>query len=130
MDGFEVLAHIREHDAEVILVTGHGDMDMAILALRAGASDFVPKPVEQSVLDAALRHARDRLRLKQELRAAEQALRRANDELEARVTQRTAQLSEANQRLQVEMVERERLEERLETILVRVIKSHFQRFES
>ncbi len=77
IDGFEVLEKVRARDpeAEVILVTGHGDMDMAISALRAGASDFISKPVEQSTLETALRHAQARLRLKRELREARDALR-------------------------------------------------------
>ncbi len=113
MDGFEVLRAIRERDpeAEVILVTGHGDMEMAIAALREGASDFIPKPVEQATLNAALRHAKERLRLKRELRAAQAALRRAHDELEVRVQQRTAELSEANQQLEAQIVERKRAEQ-------------------
>lgn len=115
MDGFEVLRAIRERDpeAEVILVTGHGDMEMAIEALREGASDFIPKPVEQSTLNAALRHAKERLRLKRELREAQAALRRAHDELEVRVQQRTAELSEANEQLEAQIAERMRAEHAL-----------------
>ncbi|MFP4394661.1 MAG: GAF domain-containing protein [Anaerolineales bacterium] len=116
MDGFEVLRTIRERDpeAEVILVTGHGDMEMAIAALREGASDFIPKPVEQATLNTALRHAKERLRLKRELREAQAALRRAHDELEVRVQQRTAELSEANQQLEAQIAERMRAEQKLQ----------------
>jgi PAS domain S-box-containing protein len=76
VDGFEVLRTIRAQDpeAEVILTTGHGDKDMVIQALRAGASDFIPKPIDRVVLDAALGRAEERLRLKHELHAAETAL--------------------------------------------------------
>ncbi len=76
MDGFEVLHAIRERDAEaeVILVTGHGDMDTAIEALRAGASDFIPKPVEQKTLHSVLHRAQERQRLNRELREAREAL--------------------------------------------------------
>ncbi len=86
LDGFGVLQSIRQQDgeAEVILVTGHGDMDMAIEALRAGASDFVPKPVNQLILEAALRRAEERLRLKRELSAARAALQQYSAELEIR----------------------------------------------
>ncbi|NBD36756.1 MAG: GAF domain-containing protein [Chloroflexi bacterium] len=116
MDGFEVLRAIRERDpeAEVILVTGHGDMEMAIEALREGASDFIPKPVEQSTLNAALRHAKERLRLKRELREAQAALRHAHDELEIRVQRRTAELSEANRQLEAQIAERRRAEQKLQ----------------
>lgn len=77
VDGFAVLAQIREHnpDAEVILITGHGDMDLAIAALRAGASDIIPKPIEQATLTNVLRHAHSRLGLRRELVAAREELR-------------------------------------------------------
>ncbi len=101
MDGFEVLAAIRERDpeSEVILVTGHGDVDMTIAALRAGASDFIPKPVEKATLQAALRRSRERLRLQRELRAATEALKQERALLAQRVAERTAELSAANAEL-------------------------------
>ncbi|MGK5089396.1 response regulator [Bdellovibrionota bacterium FG-2] len=48
MDGIEVLKRIREKSQQtgVILITGHGDRDLAIRALRDGAFDFFNKPVD------------------------------------------------------------------------------------
>jgi PAS domain S-box-containing protein len=85
LDGFDVLRSIRERDpeAEVILITGHGDMDTAISALRAGASDFVPKPVQQDVLEATLRRAQERLQLRASLRQAQEALRASEEHYRA-----------------------------------------------
>ena len=85
IDGFEVLQAIRALDvqAEVILVTGHGDVDMAISALRAGASDFIPKPVEHTTLNAALQRAEERLRLRRQLREAQEALRASEEHYRA-----------------------------------------------
>jgi C4-dicarboxylate-specific signal transduction histidine kinase len=96
-DGFGVLAAIREQnaEAEVILVTGHGDMGVAIEALRAGASDFIPKPVEATTLETALRRADERLRLKRKLRAAQAELKQYAADLEAR----NQELHEAQARL-------------------------------
>ena len=84
-DGFAVLQVIREQadDVEVILITGHGDMEMAIEALRAGASDFIPKPVDPTMLATSLRHAQERLRLKRELRAVREALRASEEQYRA-----------------------------------------------
>jgi FixJ family two-component response regulator len=58
------------HDIPVIFITGHGDIPMAVRAMKAGAVDFLPKPFDaQTLLDAierALvkdrerRHANDR----------------------------------------------------------------------
>lgn len=88
-DGFAVLKEIRDYDpaADVILITAPGDMEMVIAALRAGATDVIPKPVEATVLATVLHHAGDRIALKRELRqarkaqhhAAEKARRDAHD---------------------------------------------------
>ena len=85
MDGFDVLQAIRKlnPDAEVILITGHGDMEMAIEALRAGASDFIPKPARPDVLRTALQRAESRLRLKEELMTAQEALRASEEHYRA-----------------------------------------------
>jgi anti-anti-sigma factor len=63
MDGLEVLRRIKEIDAatEVIVITGHGDMDLAIQALDLYATDFINKPIQKEALDAALRRAEKRL---------------------------------------------------------------------
>jgi len=48
MDGIELLRHAREIDADlpVILVTGHGDIAMAVQAMRDGAYDFIERPYD------------------------------------------------------------------------------------
>jgi CheY-like chemotaxis protein/anti-anti-sigma regulatory factor len=63
MDGIEVLQSIKEIDraAEVIIITGHGDMDLAIRALSLDATDFINKPIRQGNLDAALKRAEERI---------------------------------------------------------------------
>ncbi|RAM64618.1 Fis family transcriptional regulator [Herbaspirillum rubrisubalbicans] len=56
--GLQVLAHVVAIDADlpVIVVTGHGDVGMAVEAMRAGAYDFVEKPFgSDSLLEIALR---------------------------------------------------------------------------
>lgn len=65
MNGLEVLKKIKEidPDTEVIVITGHGDMELALEALNLNATDFVNKPIQKSALDAALRRAEERLKL-------------------------------------------------------------------
>ncbi len=48
MDGLELLKAVMELDSEipVVLFTGHGDIQMAVSAIRDGAYDFVEKPFE------------------------------------------------------------------------------------
>lgn len=55
MDGLELLAKVHELDEEipVILITGHGDVAMAVQAMRDGAADFLTKPFATDHLIAA-----------------------------------------------------------------------------
>ncbi|TVM17383.1 hypothetical protein DPQ33_09400 [Oceanidesulfovibrio indonesiensis] len=68
MDGMEVLSRIKKIDpsAEVIVITGHGDMDLAIEALNLDATDFINKPLQREALDRALKRAEERIRLTQD----------------------------------------------------------------
>lgn len=76
MDGIEVLQRIKEldPDAEVIIITGHGDIDNAIEALKLGASDFISKPVRDEVLSVALQRAEEKRAMKMQLKAYTQNL--------------------------------------------------------
>ncbi|WDP86079.1 MAG: response regulator [Desulfobacter sp.] len=62
MDGLEVLRQIRaaRPQCQVIIITGHGDMDRALEALDLDASDFINKPVERQALNEALVRAEKR----------------------------------------------------------------------
>lgn len=63
IDGLEVLRRIRKTKipSEVIIITGHGDMEKAIEALDMDASDFINKPVERKALNSALNRAEKRI---------------------------------------------------------------------
>lgn len=65
IDGMEVQQRLRECGVllPVIIMTGHGDIDMAVKAMKAGASDFIEKPFEKALLFDALESARQRLDL-------------------------------------------------------------------
>jgi signal transduction histidine kinase len=91
MDGIEVLRRVKAIDleAEVIVITGHGDMDSAIAALQYGASDFITKPVRSEVLTLALERAEKNVATSQQLRAYTENLEQKVEEcvLELRQTQ-------------------------------------------
>lgn len=67
IDGLTVLQRIKDIDpkAGVIVITGHGDTDLAQRALESNAIDFIHKPIKKEALDAALKKVRQRLGLKQ-----------------------------------------------------------------
>ena len=70
MDGIQVLKKVKtlNPDAEVIIITGHGDIENAIEALKYGASDFINKPVRDEALSIALQRAREKLDIRQQLK--------------------------------------------------------------
>ena len=59
MNGVELLKRLREIDAllPAIVITGHGDVRMAVEAMKNGALDFIEKPFADDVLIASIRHA-------------------------------------------------------------------------
>jgi len=64
MNGLEALAHFRERNAAVILLTGHGDVTTAVQAMQLGAENFLTKPVDLDHLLAAVARVADKVRLK------------------------------------------------------------------
>ena len=70
MDGIELLKKIKEEspDTEVIMITGHGDMDLAIQSLKFDATDFITKPINDEALEIALKRANEKITLKTKLR--------------------------------------------------------------
>ncbi|MBU1195939.1 MAG: response regulator [Proteobacteria bacterium] len=70
MDGLELLKKIKETDtdSEVIIVTGHGDIDSTITALQYGASDFINKPVRDESLAIALERAKAKIEIREKLK--------------------------------------------------------------
>ncbi|PIP36989.1 MAG: histidine kinase, partial [Desulfobacterales bacterium CG23_combo_of_CG06-09_8_20_14_all_52_9] len=69
IDGLTLLKKIKamNPDTEVIIITGHGDIDSAIHALQHGASDFINKPVKDEALSVALRRAKEKQTIRKQL---------------------------------------------------------------
>ncbi|CAL76136.1 C4-dicarboxylate transport transcriptional regulatory protein (response regulator in two-component reguatory system) [Bradyrhizobium sp. ORS 278] len=66
--------HRLDPDLPVILVTGHGDISMAVEAMRHGAYDFIEKPCSSEQLVSVVRRALDKRRLTLEVRTLRSAL--------------------------------------------------------
>jgi two-component system, NtrC family, nitrogen regulation response regulator NtrX len=68
MDGMQILQHIRRDypDTPVIMISGHGNIDTAVSAIKMGAYDFIEKPFKSDRLILQVQHAIDAARLKRE----------------------------------------------------------------
>ena len=91
MDGIEVLKKIKDlnADTEVIIITGHGDIENAIEALKHGASDFISKPVRDEALAIALGRAREKFDIRQQLKEYTTDLERKVDAATREVRRRS-----------------------------------------
>lgn len=69
MDGIQLLRHIKQEaaDTEVVMITGHGDMDLAIRSLKHQATDFITKPIHVDALEIALKRVGDKILMRQKL---------------------------------------------------------------
>jgi len=65
MTGLQLLERVKAIDPElpVLLVTGHGDVDLAVAAIKDGAYDFISKPFDGERLATAVAHAAEKRRL-------------------------------------------------------------------
>jgi two-component system C4-dicarboxylate transport response regulator DctD len=100
MDGMTLMSRVREIDADipVILVTGHGDVQLAVKAMREGAYDFIEKPFNgQDLADIAAR-AIDRRALVLENRLL-RAVAGKRDDIEGRLPGRTQAMVDLRYRL-------------------------------
>jgi PAS domain S-box-containing protein len=99
MDGIELLRKIKQEDSEteVIMITGHGDMDLAIESLKHEATDFITKPIKDEVLEIALKRANERISMRRQLREY-------TEHLEDLVREKSAQLVEAERLIAVGQV--------------------------
>ena len=94
MDGLELTRRIKSAspDTMVVIVTGFGDVDVTVSALRAGAEDFILKPFNIDALALTVDRALDKRQLIIENRSHQQ-------ELESRIEMATSQLDKVNREL-------------------------------
>jgi DNA-binding NtrC family response regulator len=87
MDGLELLAEIRARrpDIPTLMITGHGETELVVHALRGGACDFIRKPIDRDYFVASLRRAMQMRELSRRAKEEQLALERHIEELESRV---------------------------------------------
>jgi len=87
MDGIQVLQKVRQSwpDIEVIMITGHGDMDAVIQAMRNGAVEFFPKPFRLLDMKAAIQRTKRFINLNHRLKEIKQSYNFLSKELRENV---------------------------------------------
>ena len=102
LNGVELLRAIREAapHVQVILMTGEPTVETAAQALRAGATDYLFKPINKNAVLRSVGHAAKLKQLDDRRRTLEAANREYREKLEQLVAERTRELEESNKQLQ------------------------------
>lgn len=81
MDGIEVLENIQAvgSDAQVIMISGHGNIDTAVSAIKKGAYDFIEKPLDLNRLLITIRNAMDKSTLITETKVLKKKVSKTDD---------------------------------------------------
>ncbi|MGH2479430.1 MAG: hybrid sensor histidine kinase/response regulator [Ktedonobacteraceae bacterium] len=98
MDGITLIEQlqVRCPDIPTLLITGHGERDLAIQALRVGAYDFIQKPIDRDYFITSLKRAVQTRQMRRQIAEQQQELENYTHQLEQTVTERTRELVEAN----------------------------------
>lgn len=98
MDGMSLLIELRRIDPDlpVVLITGHGDVSLAVRAMKDGAHDFIEKPFSPDYMVEVARRALDNRRLTLEVRRLRARLE-CRDQLEARLLGNSASMARVRQ---------------------------------
>lgn len=103
-----IQTHVARPEIPIVVMSGLGDEELALKALHEGAQDYLVKGrVDSDLLIRSVRYSIER-------KQSEEALRKAYDELEQRVRERTEELVLTNDALLAEIAERKRTEEALQ----------------
>lgn len=99
MDGIDLLKAIKSDypHIEVIMLTGHGDLDLAIESLKFDAADFITKPINDEMLEISLNRVMEKVSMKEQLREYTENLEKLVEEK----TQRIVELERQNAACQV-----------------------------
>lgn len=89
LSGVELAQLLRDQNSPlpVVLITGHGDVDMAVAAIKLGAADFIEKPFDEARLLRAIRDAASAAQQRQDAASRLADLRARHDALSERQRQ-------------------------------------------
>ncbi len=94
MDGLDLLEQVLERypDIPVLLITGHGEHELAIRALRGGAYDYIQKPIDRDDFVASLSRALQTRQMRRQIQVQQHTLEQYALSLERQVAQRTREM--------------------------------------
>jgi len=81
LTGLQLQQRLAQHGLPVVFVSGHGDIATSVLAIKAGAEDFLTKPIDSDVLISTIERAISRDRARRDERGRHDALRARVDAL-------------------------------------------------
>ncbi|HVU70345.1 MAG TPA: hybrid sensor histidine kinase/response regulator, partial [Ktedonobacteraceae bacterium] len=98
IDGITLIERLQDlcPDTPTLLITGHGERDLAIRALRVGAYDFIQKPIDRDYFVSSLQRAIQTRQMRRQIAEQQEALEQYTHQLEQTVAERTRELVEAN----------------------------------
>jgi signal transduction histidine kinase len=98
IDGITLIERLQDlcPDTPTLLITGHGERDLAIRALRVGAYDFIQKPIDRDYFVSSLQRAIQTRQMRRQIAEQQEALEQYTRQLEQTVAERTRELVEAN----------------------------------
>jgi two-component system, NtrC family, nitrogen regulation response regulator NtrX len=78
MDGMEVLSKLQEEKVEspIIMISGHGNIETAVDAIKRGAFDFIEKPLDLNRILVTVRNAKDKTNLVEETKVLKKTVQR------------------------------------------------------
>lgn len=102
MSGVELVKAVRQLNSriQIIMMTGEPTVETAAEAVRAGAMDYITKPITRQSILKAVNQALRLMAIEEERRRLEEENRRHQEQLERRVQERTSELTRLNQELQ------------------------------
>ncbi|MFH1241876.1 MAG: sigma-54 dependent transcriptional regulator [Pseudomonadota bacterium] len=98
MDGIETLSKIREAypTVQVVMMSGHGNIETAVKATKTGAYDFIEKPLSLEKLLVSINNALDRYRLEEEI-----SLLKERDKEKYNITGNSKAISEMKEQIRI-----------------------------